>query len=85
METCGCGVTLRKFWVWRDSNQVLHASAFEPTSGAEFALYAATARDALLPLTGDRVPKHDVRRVDDPSQSWEGRCASDFVAAEAAL
>jgi hypothetical protein len=85
LETCECGVPLRKFWVWRDSNDVLHASAFEPTSGVEMAVYAATARDALLPMTGGRAPKHDVRSVDDPSRVWEGRCAAELVTSQAAL
>jgi hypothetical protein len=80
METCGCGASLRTFWVWRDSKDVLHASAFKPTAEPEQALYATTARDALLPLSGDRTPKHDVRSVDDPSRVWHGRCAAVLVA-----
>ena len=71
--------------MWRDSNGVLHASAFEPTSGAEQAIYAATARDALIPLTGGRTPKHDVLSVDDPSSAWKGRCAAELVTSQAAL
>lgn len=80
METCSCGASLRTFWVWRDSKNVLHASAFKPTAESEQALYATTARDALLPLSGDRTPKHDVRSVDDPSQTWHGRCSELLVA-----
>jgi hypothetical protein len=85
METCGCGASLRTFWVWRDSKDVLHASAFKPTSEAEQALYATTARDALLPLSGNKTPKHDVRSVSNPSQVWEGRCGAMVVTTQAAI
>lgn len=85
METCGCGASLRTFWIWRDSSGTLHASAFKPTSEAEEALYATTARDALLPLSGNKTPKHDVRSVNNPSQFWEGRCATAMVATRAAI
>ncbi|HEY8686390.1 MAG TPA: hypothetical protein VIO57_12355 [Chloroflexota bacterium] len=85
METCGCGASLRTFWVWRDSKDVLHASAFKPSSESEQALYATTARDALLPLSGNKTPKHDVRSVSDPSQAWEGRCAATLVTTRAAI
>jgi hypothetical protein len=85
MEICGCGASLRTFWVWRDSRDVLHASAFKPTSESEQALHATTARDALLPLSGDRTPKHDVRSVSNPSQVWEGRCAAVLATAQVAI
>lgn len=85
METCGCGASLRTFWVWRDARDVLHASAFKPTSESEQALYATTARDALLPLSGNRIPKHDVRSVRDPSQVWHGRCGATLVTTQAAV
>lgn len=85
METCTCGAPLRTFWVWRDSNDVLHASAFRPSAEPEQSLYATTARDALLPLSGDRAPKHDVRSVSDPSQVWDGRCVSAFITTQAAI
>jgi hypothetical protein len=62
------------FWVWRDANEVLHASSFKPTSGEVEAVIASTARDALLPLDG-RVPKHLVEDANDPSKRWEGRCS----------
>ena len=80
MENCDCGVARRRFWIWRDDTGTLHASSFEPTSGTVRALIAATARDALLPITGNRPPKHRVEDADDPSQSWEGRCQSSLAA-----
>lgn len=85
MEVCGCGAALRTFWVWRDSGGVLHASAFKPTSQPEQALYATTARDALIPLSGERVPKHDVRSADEPGRVWQGRCAGTLAMPQAAL
>ena len=81
MDTCECGVQLRMFWVWRDANDVLHASSFRPSSGAVRAFYASTARDALLPLTGERMPKHQVRDAYDPTLVWEGRCTASITAA----
>ncbi|HLJ66050.1 MAG TPA: hypothetical protein VKX16_01660 [Chloroflexota bacterium] len=81
METCECGAARRKFWIWRDSNNVLHASSFEPTSGTVKTVIAATARDALLPMTSTRPPKHRVEDADDPSQVWEGRCESTIAVA----
>lgn len=74
MENCACGFQLRKYWLWHDSNAALHASAFEPTSGAVRAVYAANARDAVLPTTESAAPKHDVLAGDDPTVRWEGRC-----------
>jgi hypothetical protein len=76
VDECSCGAPRRRFWVWRDANQELHASSFKPTSGAVQCIIAATARDALLPIVESRVPKHDVQDADDPSILWEGRCAA---------
>jgi len=84
LDTCACGTALRHFWVWRDSNQVLHASSFSPSSGALHEMIAATARDALLPMTGGRAPKHDVRMASDPDRCWPGRCSLGIIA-QAAL
>ncbi len=81
METCKCGITLREFWVWRDSYDRLHASSFPPTVGLVRALLASTARDALLPVTENQAPKHDVRDLDDAGLTWEGRCATAIGAA----
>ena len=80
METCSCGATLRKFWLWRDVNGTLHASGFAPSAGSVRVVFAATARDALLPLTGGGVPKHAVSDVDDATARWDGRCAALSVA-----
>jgi len=80
MDNCACGANRRKFWIWRDGNDTLHASAFAPTSGAVRAVIAATARDALLPVTDGRAPKHQVQDLDDPSQIWEGRCQASLAA-----
>jgi hypothetical protein len=66
----------KMFWLWRDTGGGLHASSYRPTNGTIRAVIAATARDALLPLTDGRSPKHSVRDADDPSQSWEGRCSA---------
>jgi len=74
MENCSCGSTRRMFGVWRDGNEVLHASSFKPTAGEVRAVIASTARDALLPLDG-RMPKHDVQDVENPSIRWQGRCS----------
>jgi hypothetical protein len=81
VENCSCGASRRMFWVWRDSNDVLHASSFRPTSGSVQAVVASTARDALLPISDGRLPKHDVYDVDDPTVAWEGRCAQTLAAA----
>jgi hypothetical protein len=80
VENCSCGAARRIFWVWRDGNDVLHASSFKPTAGAVRAVIASTARDALLPLDG-RVPKHDVQDADDPTMKWEGRCSQTIAQA----
>lgn len=74
MNECACGTARRKFWVWRDGNGVLHASAFQPSTGAVQAVIAATARDALLPLAERRAPKHQVHDADNPAVGWDGRC-----------
>lgn len=82
METCRCGVPLRQFWVWKDTNDVLHASSFPPSQGSIRSLYAATTRDALLPIVFDpRMPKHDVHDANNPGQVWEGRCSTPLEAA----
>jgi hypothetical protein len=73
MDSCDCGVARRQFWLWRDTNGTLHASAFRPTTGAIRSVFAANARDALLPFDGG-IPKHAVQDVDNPSVFWEGRC-----------
>jgi hypothetical protein len=75
VSPCACGAERRKFWLWRDGDGVLHASGFAPTSGGIRAVFAATARDALLPLQDGGVPKHAVTDAEDPSASWDGRCA----------
>lgn len=75
METCRCGVPLREFWLWEDENGILHASSFSPSQGAIRSVYASTSRDATIPFALDpRVPKHDVRTLDVPAKTWEGRC-----------
>lgn len=81
MEDCSCGARRRLFWVWEDANGVLHASGFNPSSGKVRAMVAATARDALLPVTGERPPKHQVHDADDPSQMWDGRCQTSLAMA----
>jgi hypothetical protein len=81
VEDCACGAPRRKFWIWRDGNDVLHASAFAPTTGGVRAVIAATARDALLAVTGNGTPKHQVHDADAPSQVWEGRCQASMAAA----
>jgi hypothetical protein len=81
VDDCACGASRRKFWIWRDGNDVLHASAFAPTSGAVRAVTAATARDALLPVIEGRAPKHQVNDAEDPSLVWEGRCQAGTAAA----
>ena len=81
MNECACGASRRKFWVWRDSNEVLHASGFEPSSGIVQTVIAATARDALLPVAERRAPKHQVHDADDRTKGWEGRCSTALTAA----
>lgn len=81
MNECACGVQRRKFWVWRDSSGVLHASSFKPTSGAVQSVIAATGRDALLPIAEHRAPKHQVHDGDNPVVGWEGRCSTVLSAA----
>ncbi len=76
VDTCSCGVARKKFWIWADDNGVMHASHFAPTAGAIRAVLAATARDALLPTKDGAVPKHMVTDAEDPSVSWDGRCAN---------
>lgn len=76
MDECSCGATRRRFWIWRDANEELHASSFKPTAGAVRCIIASTARDALLPILDGRVPKHDVQDADDSAILWEGRCAA---------
>ena len=85
METCACGVRRRIFWLWRDQAGNLHASAFAPSSGTEQVVYAATVRDALLAVTGSRMPKHTVTDADNPEKSGEGRCTADAGVQVAAL
>ena len=74
MNECACGAPRRVFWIWRDSNDVLHASSFKPTTGIVRAVIAATARDALLPVVEQRAPKHQVHDAEDNKVGWEGRC-----------
>lgn len=81
MNECACGAPRRKFWVWRDANDVLHASHFQPSSGVVQAVLAATARDALLPIAERRAPKHQVHDADNPTSGWEGRCSTALSAA----
>lgn len=76
MDSCVCGVPRKKFWLWRDDNGVIHASAFAPTAGAIGAVIAATARDALVPITNGAMPKHGVQDAEDPALVWAGRCSA---------
>lgn len=78
---CACGASRREFWVWRDSNDVLHASSFRPSTGSVQAVIAATARDALLPIAEHRAPKHQVHDAENPTTGWEGRCSTPLSAA----
>lgn len=75
MENCTCGAKRRQFWLWRDTNGELHASAFMPTQNAELSVYATTVRDALLSQVDGQMPKHRVTDADNPARFWEGRCA----------
>lgn len=81
MENCSCGIRRKQYWLWRDTNGILHASGFEPSSGVERSIWAANAHDALLPFIEDGLPKHDVSDVDDANVVWEGRCAAVFATA----
>jgi muramidase (phage lysozyme) len=76
METCSCGAALKQFWIWRDVKQVPHASAFQPAIQSEVSVFAANARDALAPIQGSQVSKHDVREVGG-TRSWLGSCAEE--------
>lgn len=74
VEQCACGAELKQFWLWRDGNGRLHASHFLPSVGLERAVMAASARDALLPISGG-APRHVVADVNDPALAWQGLCA----------
>ncbi|GAC1328840.1 MAG: hypothetical protein NVS2B16_34430 [Chloroflexota bacterium] len=76
MENCSCGMMRKQYWLWRDTNGILHASGFQPTSGVERSIWAVNARDALMPFLDEGPGKHDVTDVDDASVIWEGRCSS---------
>lgn len=71
---CTCGEALKQFWVWRDANGRLHASHFQPSAGLECSVFAITARDALLPLSGGGPPRHLVADARDATVTWLGRC-----------
>ncbi len=75
MATCSCGVTLKEFWLWRDDQSTPHASAFRPAIEPEVSYWAATARDALTPLSPGVIPKHDIRSSAGANIS-SGRCQS---------
>jgi hypothetical protein len=82
LEKCICGVDRRQFWLWSDTQGGIHASSFRPTSGAIRSVIAATARDALLPLSPvspGRLPKHRVEDAENPSLTWEGRCSASLA------
>jgi len=83
MGPCNCGATRRKFWLWRDHNDELHASAFEPGNSAERVVMAVTVRDALLSATGGVMPKHAVGDATNPEIRWEGRCSLERVPSRA--
>jgi hypothetical protein len=72
---CTCGVSLKRFWLWRDGNGSLHASHFCPSVGLERSVFAVTARDALVPVLGTGVPRHRVNDAENPAIGWPGRCA----------
>jgi hypothetical protein len=78
---CACGVELKQFWIWQDANGIRHASHFEPTTGLERSVLAATSRDALLPITAGATPRHQVADADDLERVWPSRCSSDQVPA----
>lgn len=81
MNECACGEARRQFWIWEDAGGTLHASNFQPSSGAVRAVYAVTARDALLPIVERRAPRHQVHDVHEAGVGWEGRCASTLATA----
>lgn len=81
VNECACGAARRKFWIWEDSNGVLHASSFQPSASSVRAMIAATARDALLPIGEKRAPKHQVHDAEDMTVGWEGRCSTTLTAA----
>jgi hypothetical protein len=81
VNECACGASRRKFWIWRDDKNVLHASSFQPSTSAVQAVIAATARDALLPIGERRAPKHQVHDADNLTSGWEGRCSTALSAA----
>jgi hypothetical protein len=83
LDSCACGVARRKFWIWRDGNEALHASAFPPSNGVVQTMIAATARDALVAAESIRAPKHQVHDADTSLQIWDGRCQEAAVAAVA--
>lgn len=72
---CTCGINLRQFWVWRDGNDVLHASRFRPSSGLVRSVLAVTPRDALTPITGLGTPRHLVADAEVSAMTWRGRCS----------
>lgn len=80
LDNCNCGTGRRQFWLWVDSNGTPHASRFQPTMGTVRSVVAATARDALLTMTGGIAPKHTVYDVDDPNLQWVGRCQEQAIA-----
>lgn len=77
METCSCGLALRRYWIWRDEAGMPHASAFEPAIRSEESFFAVNAHDALCPVGGSRLPKHDVQGTG--GQVWQGLCRVDAV------
>jgi hypothetical protein len=74
VEDCTCGIERKQYWLWRDSKGDLHASHFPPSAGLERSVVAATARDALLPIQGNGMPRHSVSDLTDPAVQWQGRC-----------
>ena len=75
MDECTCGISRKQFWLWRDTNEELHASAFKPTQNVERSVYATTVRDALVSQLGGQMPKHRVTDADNATVFWEGRCS----------
>jgi hypothetical protein len=72
MERCSCGVELRQFWIWRDVNQIAHASAFPPSVPADGPFYAANPRDAAALFQAGRSPRHDVFDANSGERRWIG-------------